>query len=141
MTIELFFWQIKRNPYPHEQCHSARRAGTCVGVTHFWVCDQVLDWLKEDGTLGATVLKKKLKETYKVDVTYRKIYLGKQLAMDKIYGPWNKSFDNLYRFKAQIEESSPGSFVVIDHYTIDNKTSSFFGHFLCIDFFSTVHNH
>ena len=77
------------------------------------MCDQVLDWLKEDGTLGATVLKKKLKETYKVDVTYRKVYLGKQLAMDKIYGPWNKSFDNLYRFKAQIEESSPGSFVVM----------------------------
>ena len=90
-------------------------------MTHFWVCDQVLDWLKEDGTLGATVLKKKLKETYKVDVTYKKVYLGKQLAMDKIYGPWNKSFDNLYRFKAQIEESSPGSFVVIDHHTIDNK--------------------
>ena len=96
------------------------------------MCDQVLDWLKEDGTLGTTVLKKKLKETYKVDVTYRKVYLGKQLAMDKIYGPWNKSFDNLYRFKAQIEESSLGSFVVIDHYTIDNKTSSFLATFFAL---------
>ena len=77
--------------------------------------DQVIDWLKEDGKLGATELKKKQKESHKVDVTYRKVYLGKQLAMDTIYGPWGKSFDNLYRFKAQIEESSPRFFVVINH--------------------------
>ncbi|CAO2143505.1 unnamed protein product, partial [Urochloa humidicola] len=44
--------QITRNPYLHENCHSTRRAGTCVGVTQFWVCEQVIDWLKEDGTLG-----------------------------------------------------------------------------------------
>jgi hypothetical protein len=54
-------------------------------------------------------------------VTYRKAYLGKQLAMDKIYGPLGESFDNLYKFKAQIEDSSLGSFVVIDHHTINNK--------------------
>ena len=55
-------------------------------VTKFWVCDQVIDWLKEDGNLGPTELRKKLKETHKVDVTYRKVYLGKLFAMDKIYG-------------------------------------------------------
>ena len=49
--------------------------------------DQVIDWLKEDGRLGATELKKKLKEHHKVDVTYRKVYLCKQLAMDTFYGP------------------------------------------------------
>ena len=74
-------------------------------MTQFWVCDQVIDWLKEDERLGATELRKKLKETHKVDVTYRKVYLGKLLAMDKIYGPCNKSFDNLYRFKAQIRKT------------------------------------
>ena len=112
---------MRRNRYPHEECHSTMRAGACVGVTKFWVRDQVIDWLKEDGKLGATELKKKLKESHKVDVTYRKVYLGKQLAMDTIYGLWGKSFDNLYRFKAQIEESSSRSFVITDHHTIDSK--------------------
>jgi len=84
------------------------------------------------GNLGAIELRKKLKESHKVDVMYRRVYLGKQLAMDKIYDPWGKSFDNLYRFKAQIEESSLGSFVVIDHYTIDNKTSSFLATFFAL---------
>jgi hypothetical protein len=73
------------------------------------------------GNLGAIELRKKLKESHKVDVMYRRVYLGKQLAMDKIYGLWGKSFDNLCRFMAQIEESSPGSFVVIDHHTVNNK--------------------
>ena len=76
---------MRRNPYPHEECHSTRRAGTCVGVTKFWVCDQVIDWLKEDGNLGPTELRKKLKETHKVDVTYRKVYLGKLLAQSRTW--------------------------------------------------------
>ena len=50
-----------------------------------------------------------------------RVYKGKNLAIDKIYGPWGKSFDNLYRLKAQLEESSPVSFLVIDNHTINNK--------------------
>ena len=80
-TIELLSLQVKTNPYPHEQCHNTRRAGACVGMTQFWVRDQVLDWLKEDGNLGPKELKRKLKEHHKVDVSYRKVYIGKQLAM------------------------------------------------------------
>ena len=88
--------------------------------------------------IGSHRAEKKLKETHKVDVTYRKVDLCKQLAMDTIYGPWGKSFGNLYRFKAQIEESSPGSFVVIDDHTIDNKTRFnrlFFAMKPCVDGF------
>ena len=83
-------------------------------MTQFWVCEQVLDWLKEEPTLGRKDLKKKLKESHKIDVTYRKIVRGKQIAMDKLYGPWDKSFDNLYRLKAQIEESSSPRFFCCD---------------------------
>ena len=92
--------QIKRNPYPHEECHNTRREGICVGVTQFWVCPQVIDWLKEDGKLCVTELQRRLKNSQKILVPYKRVYIGKQLVMDQLYGPWNKSFDNLYRFKA-----------------------------------------
>jgi len=98
----------------------------------------VLDWLKEEPTLGPKDLKKKLKESHKIDVPYRKVVRGKQIAMDKFYGPWDKSFDNLYRLKAQIEERSPRFFVVIDHHTINNKirfNSLFFALKACVDGF------
>ena len=77
--------QVKRNPYPHE-CQSTRRQRIYVGVTQFWVCSQVIDWLKEDGTLGATELQRRLKDAHKIVVPYKRVYKGKNLAMDKIYG-------------------------------------------------------
>ena len=128
---------MKRNPYPHE-CQSTRRQGICVGVTQFWVCSQVIDWLKEDGTLGAIELQRRLKDAHKIVVPYKRVYKGKNLAMDKIYGPWGQSFDNLYRLKAQLEESSPRSFLVIDNHTINNKIKFnrlFFALKPCVDGF------
>jgi hypothetical protein len=47
--------------------------------------------------------------------------VGKELATQQLFGDWNNSFDNLFRFKAQIEKSCPGSLVIIDHYTINGK--------------------
>jgi len=47
----------------------------------------VLHWLKEKPTLAPKDLKKKLKESHKIDVPYRKVVRGKQIAMDKLYGP------------------------------------------------------
>lgn len=129
--------QVKRNPHPHD-CQSAKRVGVCVGITQEWVCSKVVDWLKEDGNIRIKELIRRLKNEYKVNVPYRRVYKGKNLAMDQIYGPWDKSFDNLFRFKAQIEESSPGSFVIIDHHTINNKirfNRLFFALKACVDGF------
>ena len=81
----------------------------------------MIDWLKKDRTVGATELQRRLKDAHKIVVPYKRVYKGKNLTMDKIYGPWDKSFDNLYRLKAQLEESSPGSFLVINNHTINNK--------------------
>ena len=97
-----------------------------------------MDWLKKDGTLGTTELIKKLKEHFKVEMPYMRVYNGKNLAIDKIYGPWDKSFDNLYIFKAQIECESLGSLVVIDNHIINNKlrfNRFFFAMKACVDGF------
>jgi hypothetical protein len=51
------------------------------------VCSQVIDWLKEDGNIGPTELQRRLKEHHKIVVPYKRVYKGKYLAMDKIYGP------------------------------------------------------
>jgi hypothetical protein len=46
------------------------------------VCNKVIDWLKEDGNVGAKELQRRLKDLYKVQISYRKVYKGKYLAMD-----------------------------------------------------------
>ena len=81
----------------------------------------MIDWLKEDATVGATKLQRRLKDEYKILIPYRRVWNDKNLALDKLYGHWNKSFDNLYRFKAQLDETCHGSFIVIDLHTINKK--------------------
>ena len=90
-------------------------------ATKFWICEKVKDWLIADPCIGAKALQKKLKEHYKVKINYKRVYAGKELATQQLFGDWNNSFDNLFRFKAQIEKSCPGSLVIIDHYTINGK--------------------
>jgi hypothetical protein len=83
-------------------------------------------------------LQKKLKEHYKVSVPYKRVWMGKELAFRQIYGDWDRSFDNLYRFKAQVESTCPGSLVVIDHHTVTRKIRFkrfFFALKPCIDGF------
>jgi hypothetical protein len=109
-------------------------------ATKFWVCEKVKDWLIEDATLGANELQRRIKDDHKVMVHYKRVYMSKQLALHQLYGDWDCSFDNLYRFKAAIEKSSPGSLVLIDHHTIQDKIRfrrSFFALKPCIDGFLT----
>jgi hypothetical protein len=81
----------------------------------------VKDWLIADGSLKASALQKKLKEHYKVSVPYKRVWMGKELAFRQIYGDRDRNFDNLYRFKAQVESTCLGSLVVIDHHTVTGK--------------------
>jgi hypothetical protein len=81
----------------------------------------VKDWLIADGSLTARVLQKKVKEHYKVSIHYKRVWMGKELAIRHIYGDWDSSFNNLYRFKEQVDSTCPGSLVVIDHHNVSGK--------------------
>jgi len=47
----------------------------------------VIDWLKEDATVGATKLQRRLKDEYKILIPYRRVWNDKNLALDKLYVP------------------------------------------------------
>jgi len=107
-------------------------------ATKFWICEKVKDWLIEDATLGAKELMKKIKEHHKVSSPYKRVWDGGKLALKELYGDWDSSFDNLFRFKSQVEISCPGSIIEIDHYEIDGKIMFrrfFFAMKPCIDGF------
>jgi hypothetical protein len=70
-------------------------------ATKFWICEKVKDWLIADPCIGAKELQKKLKKYYKMKINYKRVYAGKELATQQLFGDWNNSFDNLFRFKAQ----------------------------------------
>jgi hypothetical protein len=51
------------------------------------------------------------------------VYYGKEMALDKMYGPCKESFNLLFTFKAEVEKACPGSVVEIDHHTVDYKVN------------------
>ncbi|KAK1665995.1 hypothetical protein QYE76_054154 [Lolium multiflorum] len=73
-----------------------------------WLADAILDWLRE--TL--------------INVPYMRMFYEKEMALDRINGPWNESFQLLYTFKAEVEMASPGSVVAIDKHTVPYKLKS-----------------
>jgi hypothetical protein len=85
------------------------------------VADAILDWVRETPTIGPTTLHGKLFEKYKIDIPYMRIFYAKEMALDRINGPWNESFQLLYTFKAEVEMVDPGSVVEIDKHTVSYK--------------------
>ena len=94
--VEMYM-QVKRNPHKHA-CSSARRSKVVRNASKFWVCEQVKDWLAEDASLGAKELERWIKDKHKIHVLYRRVYDGMKLADKQLFGSWESSFDNLYKF-------------------------------------------
>jgi hypothetical protein len=79
---------VKTNPFDHD-CSSTKRKKKVKNATKHSICEKVKDWLIEDATLGADELRKKLKEHYKIKIHYKRVYIGKLLALKQLYGDWD----------------------------------------------------
>jgi hypothetical protein len=112
--------QVKVNPFPHT-CPSAERKETQKAAKSRWCANAVLEWVTENPCIGPTALIKKIQEKYSIVVPYMRVYYGKKMSLDMIYGPWKDSFYLLYTFKAELEKACPGSIVEIDNHMVEYK--------------------
>ena len=91
-----------------------------------WISQRVKDIVKEDPTLGAKKLQKRLDETlYNIELSYFKMWSRKKSAMDDLHDTWEESFTILWRFKAALEETCPESIVEIDCKKSNGKNELF----------------
>jgi hypothetical protein len=77
--------------------------------------------VRENQCIGLVALIKKLYETYGIHVPYMRVFYGKEMALNKIHGPWKESFKLLYTFKVELEKACPTSVVEIDRHTMKYK--------------------
>lgn len=103
--------QVTKKPFEHN-CSSTSRVKTSMG-SQAWVASKVVKALRGNPNLGAKELQERLEIEHKVTLQYETVWAGRQRAIDKIFGTWEESFEDLYRFKAEIELRSPGSVVEI----------------------------
>jgi hypothetical protein len=113
--------------------HTCFSSATIKGreATINWLSHKSKDIVKEDPTLSAKKLQKRLEKHYNIDLSYWKVWSAKKSAMNDLHGTWEESFTMLWRFKAAVEESFPGSIIEIDCKKIKRKMH-FSRMFVCI---------
>ena len=79
------------------------------------------DFLIEDATLGVRALQKKIKEHHKVHIHYKRVYMGKQLALKQLYGDLDSSLTIYLCSRHKLRALAPRSLVSIEHYNINGK--------------------
>jgi hypothetical protein len=89
--------------------------------TSAWVSEQVLDWVREEPSVGAKELQRMIKEKHNIHVHYKRVHAGRILALEKVFGKWHESFDTLDRWKAEVQKRCPSSVVIIEYHTMEEK--------------------
>uniref|UniRef100_A0A452ZR89 Transposase MuDR plant domain-containing protein n=1 Tax=Aegilops tauschii subsp. strangulata TaxID=200361 RepID=A0A452ZR89_AEGTS len=80
--------QVKVNPFKHTCQESTLRKDTISRAKSRWVAEEVKKWVKENQQVGPKELQKNIKDKFKIDLPYIRLFSGKQHAMDSIYGNW-----------------------------------------------------
>ncbi|KAM0923604.1 hypothetical protein ACQ4PT_005404 [Festuca glaucescens] len=113
--------------------HTCSGSATLKGhqASTSWISRRAKDIIKEDPTLSAKKLQKRLEKQYHIEMSYFKVWAGKKSAMNELHGNWEESFSMLWRFKAALAETCPGSIVEIDCKKINGRMH-FSRMFVCI---------
>ncbi|KAM0902784.1 hypothetical protein ACQ4PT_019064 [Festuca glaucescens] len=77
--------QVKVNPFKHTCLESTLRKETISRAKSRWVAEEVKRWVTKNHQVGTKELQKKLKEKFKIEVPYMRVFNRKQHAMDSIY--------------------------------------------------------
>jgi len=79
-----------------------------------WVRDRVIDILRDEPTTKTAKLRKDLQKKYKIQLSYYVVWDGMRMALEQIDGKWDDTFEDAFRFKAEVERTNPGSIVDIE---------------------------
>jgi hypothetical protein len=65
-----------------------------------WLADAIIDWLRETPSLGPTALIKLISDKFNIKIPYMRMFYAKEMALDRINGPWNESFSFALDFQS-----------------------------------------
>ncbi|KAD7479804.1 hypothetical protein E3N88_02940 [Mikania micrantha] len=105
------------------EAHSCTRSnkGGNKHASQGWIASVISDKLKSDGDVSVKELQKWVMQNYNVDVSYMKVFRGKEQAYTDIYGKWEDSYMKINDFKEELLRRNPGSVVDIEFERKGNK--------------------
>ena len=114
-------WQIKKMYQKHTCATTANlEKKNCMANNH-WVRDRVINILRHDPTARASQMKKDLEKKYNITLSYYVVWDGMAMALEELQGKWDDSFEDVFRFKAEVERTNPGSIVDIEWALVGKK--------------------
>ena len=113
-------WQIKKMYQKHTCATTANLEKNCMANNH-WVRDRVINILRHDPTARASQMKKDLEKKYNITLSYYVVWDGMAMALEELQGKWDDSFEDVFRFKAEVERTNPGSIVDIEWALVGKK--------------------
>ncbi|CAN6274954.1 unnamed protein product [Urochloa humidicola] len=109
-------------------CVSSMRMET-KNPSQKWVASKAVPIIRDFPKIGAKELQDKLQNDHKVTIKYDTVWRGKEKALAEVYGKWEESFEDLFRWKAEVMKRCPGSVVEIDILEVDGQV--YFHRFFC----------
>ncbi|XP_073151968.1 uncharacterized protein [Henckelia pumila] len=95
-----------------------------------WVANLMKEKLRAEPSYRPSLLLKDIHRNYGVELEYRKVWKGKELAMHDIYGTEKDCYDKLRWYCRNVRETNPGS---VAEYEIDALTNKFKRLFICFN--------
>jgi hypothetical protein len=106
-------WQITKLEGPHT-CASTVVSQDHHQLSSSFICESILQMVKEDPTISVSVLIAHIRSRYTYTTTYRKTWIAKQKAIERIYGNWEKSYNELAPWLRAFEYYLPGTITDIE---------------------------
>ncbi|KAJ0972417.1 hypothetical protein J5N97_020376 [Dioscorea zingiberensis] len=111
-------FQVKTMQKEH-LCSSINKSGNKM-ATKYWVADRVIEWLRNEGELAPSELRRRLVEKYHVELPYHRVWRGKEIAMSIIHGCWDNSYLKIMSFKEELVRRNHGTIVKLDKFQQDD---------------------
>ncbi|KAK1268757.1 hypothetical protein QJS04_geneDACA013777 [Acorus gramineus] len=120
-------FQIKTHN-PTHTCSSMNRRGTSMASAE-WISNKIVDWLRHEGDIPISHIKKRLQRTYGLDnVPYHRYWRGKDKGNFKIWGSYEDLYALVPSMRAELLKRNKDSII---HYTVDDVDHSFQRFFVC----------
>ena len=105
-------WKITRYHGPH----TCRNAGVSKDHGHLdsrFICAFILPMIEQQPDMKVATLQAEIKDKVGYEPSYKKTWMGKQFAIEKIFGGWEESYGRLRKFMHAIVNYNPDTVVSI----------------------------
>ncbi|XP_012573947.1 uncharacterized protein [Cicer arietinum] len=106
-------WKITKIEGSHT-CSSTMISQDHQQLSSTVICESILQMVTPDPTISVSVLIAHIRSRYTYTTTYRKTWIAKQKAIERIYGNWEESFKELPRWILAFKHYLSGTVTVIE---------------------------